>query len=67
MESLHVHDNLKTQMERIASHLKKHAGLLEEAIANGDIYTAEFLADVCMQDSTKLSQLAKMIIRGEVR
>lgn len=67
MEEFEIHDSLKTQMERIAGHLAQHAELLKRAIEQGDMYTADFLADVCMQDSTKLSQLAKMIIRGEVR
>jgi len=67
MGLVQVNDDLKTQMERIAGHLRNHAELLSKAIEAGDIYTAEFLADVCLQDATKLSQLSKMILRGEIR
>jgi len=64
---IEIHDDLEIQLKRMASHLRQQAQLLEQALEHKDYFTAEFLAGVCLNDATKLSQVLGMITRGELR
>jgi hypothetical protein len=62
-----VPEDLKTLITRIFEHAKKQVELLEDALANEDYDTADFLASVAVMDLTYLRSVINSLLRFSPR
>ena len=65
MSEIQIRDNKLIRLKREVSFIKQHVDLLQKAVEEGDINTADFLAGVVLKASTELAKEIKAILSGE--